>query len=56
MGMYWLYMAWTGYKAVDDTVWARKLFVFSIFTITALSVMMSLDFRVPSELLLTYAP
>jgi protoheme IX farnesyltransferase len=55
MGMYWLYMAWTGYKAVDDTVWARKLFVFSIFTITALSVMMSLDFQVPSELLLTYA-
>ncbi|MFN3355891.1 MAG: protoheme IX farnesyltransferase, partial [Pseudomonas sp.] len=44
-----------GYKAVDDTVWARKLFVFSIFTITALSVMMSLDFQVPKELLLTSA-
>ncbi|MDB6048979.1 MAG: cyoE [Pseudomonas sp.] len=55
MGMYWLYMAWTGYKAVDDTVWARKLFVFSILTITALSVMMSVDFQVPSELLVTYA-
>ncbi|UVJ44966.1 heme o synthase [Pseudomonas sp. LS1212] len=56
MGMYWLYMAWTGYKAVDDRLWARKLFVFSIFTITALSVMMSLDFKAPTELLLTYAP
>ncbi|MCS3470668.1 heme o synthase [Pseudomonas sp. Pseusp122] len=56
MGMYWLYMAWKGYKAVDDTVWARKLFVFSIFTITALSVMMSVDFQVTKELLLTYAP
>ncbi|PVZ11207.1 MULTISPECIES: heme o synthase [unclassified Pseudomonas] len=55
MGMYWLYMAWTGYKAADDRVWARKLFVFSIFTITALSVAMSLDFKTPSELLLTYA-
>ncbi|KGS16280.1 Protoheme IX farnesyltransferase [Pseudomonas tremae] len=55
MGMYWLYMAWKGYKAVDDTVWARKLFVFSIFTITALSVMMSVDFQVTKELLVTYA-
>lgn len=55
MGMYWLYMAWTGYKAKDDTVWARKLFVFSIFTITALSVAMSLDFQVTKELLVTYA-
>ncbi|MBV4477382.1 heme o synthase [Pseudomonas sp. B2M1-30] len=55
MGMYWLYMAWTGNKAADDTVWARKLFVFSIFTITALSVMMSVDFKVPGDLLMTYA-
>lgn len=55
MGMYWLYMAWKGYKAADDTVWARKLFVFSIVTITALSVMMSVDFQVTKELLVTYA-
>ena len=53
MGMYWLYMAWTGYKATDDRVWARKLFVFSIFTITALSVMMSVDFKASADLLLT---
>ncbi|WP_263262582.1 heme o synthase [Pseudomonas sp. RIT-PI-S] len=55
MGMYWLYMAWTGYKAADDRVWARKLFVFSIFTITALSVMMSVDFKASADLLLTSA-
>ncbi|KQQ50652.1 protoheme IX farnesyltransferase [Pseudomonas sp. Leaf127] len=55
MGMYWLYMAWKGYKAADDTVWARKLFVFSIVTITALSVMMSVDFQVTEELMVTYA-
>ncbi len=55
MGMYWLWMAWKGYKAVDDTVWARKLFVFSIFTISALSFMMSVDFQVSKELLVTYA-
>jgi protoheme IX farnesyltransferase len=53
MGMYWLYMAWTGYKATDDRIWARKLFVFSIFTITALSVMMSVDFKASADLLLT---
>jgi len=29
--------------------------VFSIFTITALSLKMSMDFQVPKELLLTYA-
>jgi len=48
-------MAWKGYKAVDDTVWARKLFVFSIFTISALSFMMSVDFQVTKDLLVTYA-
>ncbi|MGB7387150.1 MAG: protoheme IX farnesyltransferase, partial [Pseudomonas neustonica] len=31
---------------VDDKVWARKLFGFSIIAITALSLMMSIDFRV----------
>ncbi|MEG1039577.1 MAG: protoheme IX farnesyltransferase, partial [Pseudomonas sp.] len=50
----WLYMAWTGYKAADDRAWARKVFVFSIFTITALSVMMSLDTQVPTDVLMTY--
>ncbi len=45
-----LYMAWTGH-AVDDKVWARKLFA-PIFTITAPSAAMSLDFKVLTELLL----
>lgn len=45
MGGYWLHMAWSGRKAADDRVWARKLFVFSILIITALSVMMSVDFN-----------
>jgi len=30
-------------------VWARRLFVFSILAITALSVMMSVDFMVPDS-------
>ncbi|MFD2644230.1 heme o synthase [Pseudomonas japonica] len=54
MGLYWLYMAWRGNKVSDDRLWARKVFAFSIFTITALSVMMSVDTRSPAEVLMTY--
>jgi len=53
-GAYWLWMGVSGYKAVDDTVWARKLFTFSIVTITMLSVMMSVDFiSAPEQVLVT---
>ncbi|MDU3155084.1 MAG: heme o synthase [Hafnia alvei] len=55
VSVWWLGMALSGYKkAVDDRVWARKLFVFSIVTITCLSIMMSVDFQSPAtESLLT---
>ncbi|MDN6018091.1 MAG: heme o synthase [Enterobacterales bacterium] len=55
VSVWWLGMALSGYKkAVDDRVWARKLYVFSIVTITCLSVMMSVDFQSPAtESLLT---
>jgi len=58
MGLSWLYMAWSGYKTSDDRLWAKKLFVFSILSITILNVMMSIDFTMPatSNMLLTYAP
>jgi len=51
LGLSWLYMAWSGYKAKDERLWAKKLFIFSILTIFILSVMMSIDFTspVPSE-------
>jgi protoheme IX farnesyltransferase len=54
----WLYMAWSGYDASDERLWAKKLFIFSVLTIFILSVMMSIDFTapVPSEMLLSYAP
>ena len=55
VSVWWLGMALRGYKVEDDKVWARKLFGFSIIAITALSVMMSVDFMVPnSQNLLTY--
>jgi protoheme IX farnesyltransferase len=58
LGLSWLYLAWSGYKASDERLWAKKLYIFSILTIFILSVMMSVDFTpaVQSETLLTYAP
>lgn len=48
--LWWLKMALSGYKQdVDDRVWARQMFVFSIVTITALSVMMAVDFQTPAS-------
>ncbi|TEF35764.1 protoheme IX farnesyltransferase [Pseudomonas aeruginosa] len=46
VSLWWLAIALTGYWTADDRVWARKLFAFSIIAITALSVMMSIDFQV----------
>lgn len=42
--LWWLAMALRGYRRdIDVTGWARQVFVFSIVTITALSVTMALD-------------
>ena len=49
VSVWWLGMALSGYKTQNDRVWARKLFVFSIVAITALSVMMSIDFMTPAS-------
>ncbi len=54
MGSYWLYLAWTGYQAMDDRLWARKLFFFSIYIITALSLMMAVDVQRTGQMLLSY--
>lgn len=43
IGCYWLYLAWSGFTATDNEKWARKIFHFSIITITALSVMLCVD-------------
>jgi len=45
--LWWLAMALRGYRAdIDVNGWARQVFVFSIITITALSITMAIDFRV----------
>jgi heme o synthase len=43
----WLVMACSGFKTSDDRLWAKRLVVFSILSIFALSIMMSIDYRVP---------
>jgi protoheme IX farnesyltransferase len=50
LGLSWLYLAWWGYQAKDERLWARKLFIFSILTIFILSFMMSIDFTAPVPL------
>ncbi|ANS41468.1 heme o synthase [Serratia inhibens] len=56
VSVWWLGMALRGYKTENDSIWARKLFVFSIVAITSLSVMMSIDFSASAspETLMTY--
>lgn len=45
LGVTWLFMAGTGFKTVTERPWARRLFVFSILSIIALSAMLALDAR-----------
>ncbi|MCP1344792.1 protoheme IX farnesyltransferase, partial [Halomonas sp. FL8] len=53
--LYWLYLASLGYRKNDDCAWAKKQFAFSIVMITALSVMMAVDFRVEPAAMLADA-
>jgi protoheme IX farnesyltransferase len=47
LGSVWLVMALSGYRTSDNRLWGKRLFVFSILIIFALSVMMSIDFTGP---------
>jgi heme o synthase len=58
LNLSWLTMACRGFGTVDTQCWAKRLFVFSIVSITVLSIMMAVDFTTPVApgLLLTVAP
>jgi protoheme IX farnesyltransferase len=58
LGLSWLCLAWSGFKASDEQFWAKKLYIFSMLTIVILSVTISMDYTapVPSETILTYIP
>ncbi|MDR3449140.1 MAG: heme o synthase [Alphaproteobacteria bacterium] len=44
LGGYWLHMALSGFRATDERGWARRMFLFSIIIVMALSLLLSVDF------------
>ncbi|OLO07855.1 protoheme IX farnesyltransferase [Salinicola sp. MH3R3-1] len=47
VGGYWLSITLRGFRTTNNEAWARKVFGISIMVVTALSVMMSVDSRLP---------
>ena len=47
LGLAWLRLGITGFKAKDDAKWARKMFRFSLIVILALSVMLAVGSVLP---------
>jgi len=43
VGFYWFFMAVKGKRARDDTVWARKMFFFSLIVVMVFSVLISMN-------------
>jgi len=43
LGLVWLVVCVKGFRAKNDNLWARKMFKLSLFVITALSIMISID-------------
>jgi len=46
-GLAWLWYAIQGFKAVDNILWAKKMFRFSLIVLTVLSIMMMVNAFVP---------
>lgn len=38
LGAYWLYLGLKGFKAANDTIWARRMFLFSLVVIMAMGM------------------
>ncbi|HUS26352.1 MAG TPA: heme o synthase [Nevskiaceae bacterium] len=47
VGLAWLWRGLQGFKAADDKVWARKMFLFSLIVILVFSASISLDAWLP---------
>ncbi|MDA8140882.1 MAG: heme o synthase [Desulfobacteraceae bacterium] len=57
-GLGWLGLAWAGYTTGQERLWARRIFIFSVASITLLSLMMAIDGTSPfaAHLLATTLP
>jgi protoheme IX farnesyltransferase len=44
LGLAWLWLSLKGFKAKSDPVWARQMFRLSLVVVTALSIMISIDY------------
>ncbi len=47
LGVYWLWLGLQGFKAADIAGWARRMFVFSLIVISALSLVIAADVVLP---------
>jgi protoheme IX farnesyltransferase len=47
VGLYWLYRGIRGFKATDDKLWGRKMFLLSLVIILVLSIMLSVGPLLP---------
>lgn len=45
LSAYWLFLAFKGLRAIDDRLWARNFFLFSVITITIFSICISVDYK-----------
>lgn len=50
LGLAWLWVVVKGFKAADDTLWAKKMFRFSLVVITLLCVIIPIDVLIKNNL------
>lgn len=48
LSAYWLYLSIIGFKAENDQLWAKRLFLFSVILITLLSLSFSFSYQSPA--------
>lgn len=47
LGLYWLGLCITGFKAADERLWAKRMFRYSLVVITSLSLVLSMNSWLP---------